>query len=328
MIEVVVVGSAGIDLVTYVQNFPKSGETIIGNSFEQKFGGKGANQAVILSRLGTKCGFCAMIGEDSYGDLYMNQLINEGVNINGILKTNLVPTGVACITVANGGANMIIINPGANYSLHKDHIQYTLTSLFQSAKVLVCQNEIPPESTLFALQLGKQLGMLTIFNPAPISSNRELLWNSILEADIICPNETEIYELLNHEFSVETIEDIQIATQNLHQRGVKIIIVTLGSRGAFLSTNLFHELIPAPIVENCIDTVGAGDCFVGTLAHHLSHGSNLHNAIEKSIQCASISVTRKGAQESYPTSAELISLGIVNNEDYDKSNIRQLHGLI
>lgn len=203
-----------------------------------------------------------MIGEDSYGDLYINQLLNEGVNIEGVVRTNLISTGVACITVADGGANMIVINPGANYHLNIDHIQRIVT-LFQSASVLVCQNEIPPESTLFALQLGKKLGMLTIFNPAPISSDRQLLWNSILEADIICPNETELYELLNHEFPVDTIEEIQLATENLHQRGVKIIIVTLGSRGAFLSTNNIKEVIPAPIVENCIDTVGAGDCFVG-----------------------------------------------------------------
>ena len=251
-------------LVTYVKIFPKSGETIIGKSFEQKFGGKGANQAVILSRLGTKCGFCASIGEDSYGDLYLNQFINEGIAIEGITRTNGVSTGIACITVADNGSNMIVINPGANSHLSIEHIQSIMTS-FQNASVLVCQNEIPPESTLFALQLGKKLGMLTIFNPAPISSNRQLLWDSILQADIICPNETELYELLDQQFPVDTIEEIQFATQQIHQRGVQIIIVTLGSRGALLSMNDKVEIIPAPIVENCIDTVGAGDCFVGKL---------------------------------------------------------------
>lgn len=263
-----------------MKNFPRSGETIIGKSFEQKFGGKGANQAVILSRLGSTCGFCGTLGQDSYGDMYLQQLNNEGVNITGISRKDSVSTGIACITVEETGSNMIIINPGANYHLSKDHIGSTLTA-FQSASVLICQNEILPECTLFALELGKQFEMLTIFNPAPISSDRETLWKSILMADIICPNETELFELLEQKFPVESIEDIRLATHHLHQQGVKIVIVTLGSRGAFLSTNHGHtELIPAPVVENCIDTVGAGDCFVGKKFFRLgSYFSNIYDGI-------------------------------------------------
>lgn len=254
-------------LVTYVHNFPKVGETIIGKSFEQKFGGKGANQAVILSRLGTHCGFCGMIGSDSYGDLYLNQFIKEGVLTNGVLRSTTSPTGVACITVADGGANTIVINPGANFDLTPDMAAKTIP-LFETSTVMVCQNEIPPETTLSALQLGSQLGMLTIFNPAPISDNKEHLWRSVLQADIVCPNETELYELLNKEFPIDTMSDIENATTELLRRGVKIALITLGSRGAYVVSQSMRELIPAPVVENCIDTVGAGDCFVGKRVCH------------------------------------------------------------
>jgi ribokinase len=249
-------------LVTYVDNFPKIGETIIGKSFEQKFGGKGANQAVILSRLGTQCGFCAMLGTDLYGTSYLEQLMKERVLILGISRTSEAPTGVACITVADGGANMIIINPGANSLLSPAAVSSTLPS-FAHSSVMVCQNEIPSETTLAALQMGSQLGMLTIFNPAPISDQRETLWQSILQADIVCPNETELFELLDRVYPVDTEKEIEIAASQLIQRGAKIVLVTMGSRGAFVMTRHMSEHIPAPVVENCIDTVGAGDCFVG-----------------------------------------------------------------
>jgi ribokinase len=250
--------------VTYVTNFPKKGETIIGLSFEQKFGGKGANQAVILSRLGSQCGFCAMIGDDSYGDSYLNQLSREGVLLNGLSRTSAGPTGVACITVAEGGANMIVINPGANFLFTPQYVDQILP-MYESATVLVCQNEIPPESTLRALQIGEKLGMLTIFNPAPISSDRESLWKSVLQADIVCPNETELYELLEGNFPIETEEQIIVAAHELLRRGVKVALVTLGSKGALVASKGGTEIISAPLVENCVDTVGAGDCFVGKL---------------------------------------------------------------
>jgi ribokinase len=251
-----------ISLVTYVENFPKIGETIIGKSFEQKFGGKGANQAVILSRLGTQCGFCAMLGTDLYGTSYFEQLMKERVMIPGISRTSEAPTGVACITVADGGANMIIINPGAN-SLLSPAIVSSILPSYAHCAVMVCQNEIPPETTLAALQIGSQLGMLTIFNPAPISDKKETLWEAILQADIVCPNETELFELLDRTHPVDTENEIEIAASQLIHRGAKIVIVTMGSRGALVVTRQLTELIPAPVVENCLDTVGAGDCFVG-----------------------------------------------------------------
>jgi ribokinase len=339
-------------LVTYVQKFPQIGETIIGNSFEQKYGGKGANQAVILSRLGSECHFCGMVGKDSYGESYLQQFLKEGVDISGIIQTSQASTGVACITVADGGANMIIINPGANYLLTPELIS-SMIPKFQTSSVMICQNEIPSETTLTALQLGSQYGMLTILNPAPISGDKETLWKSLLEADIVCPNETELYELLEQLYPVETINEIEIAARQLIQKGVKIVLVTMGSRGALVATRQGVDIIPAPPVENCIDTVGAGDCFVGkpqtfapllphlysssssssfspllgTLAHHLSRGASLHTAIQKAVQCASISVTRKGAQESYPTTEELSSLGLINQEICEKTTIRSSLGL-
>jgi ribokinase len=334
-------------LVTYVEKFPQIGETIIGKSFEQTFGGKGANQAVILSRLGSQCHFCGMVGKDSYGESYLQKFLKEGVDISGIIQTSEAPTGVACITVADGGANMIIINPGANYHLSSELIS-SLIPKFQTASVMICQNEIPSETTLAALQLGSQYGMLTIFNPAPISADKEALWKSVLEADIVCPNETELFELLEQAYPVETVEEIEIAARQLIEKGVKIVLVTMGSRGALVATRQGTEVIPAPAVENCIDTVGAGDCFVGkpldlpsfprsflilfslllgTLAHHLSHGASLHESIAKAVQCASISVTRKGAQESYPSTEELISLGLINQQSFEKAAIRMSLGL-
>lgn len=215
-----------------------------------------------------------MLGKDSYGESYLQQFLKEGVDASGIIQTSDASTGVACITVADGGANTIVINPGANYSLTSDLITSILPT-FQSSSVMICQNEIPSEATLTALQLGSQYGMLTIFNPAPISGEKEFLWKSLLQADIVCPNETELYELLEQVYPVETVNEIEIAARQLIEKGVKIVLVTMGSRGALVATRQGVDIIPAPPVENCIDTVGAGDCFVGTFPlHPYSHSTS------------------------------------------------------
>jgi ribokinase len=260
------INSSIYSLVTYVKNFPKVGETIIGLSFEQTYGGKGANQAVMLTRLGSSTGFCVMLGADSYGIDYQNHLKAEGILSDGLLQSKSSPTGVACITVAEGGANMIVINPGANYTLTPDLISTALPT-FESARTLICQNEILPESTRAALAYGRGKGMLTIFNPAPISSNLEILWDLLSLADIVCPNETELFALLNGEYPIDTEEEICQAALALVKRGARLAVVTMGKRGACVVQSPGEEylIVPAPEVPNSVDTVGAGDCFVGKM---------------------------------------------------------------
>jgi ribokinase len=235
-------------------------------SFEKNFGGKGANQALQCARLGVKTVFCGCVGGDSLGDEYITQLRIE--NVEAIMKqSNNQGTGVASITVDEGGQNTIVIVQGANLSLTKDEIISREEILFQNSKVLICQNEIPYETTKESLVLAKKYQLISIFNPAPYTKDIE---KSLIElCDIVCPNELELSSLTG--LATTTNEEIKIAAEFLLSFGCKAVIVTLGSRGAFLaqksSINNGHEaeFFEVENKVNAIDTVGAGDSFIGFL---------------------------------------------------------------
>mmetsp|Transcript_9259 Transcript_9259/g.13942 ORF Transcript_9259/g.13942 Transcript_9259/m.13942 type:complete len:231 (+) Transcript_9259:50-742(+) len=192
--EIIVVGSANIDLVTYVRQLPRSGETIMGNAFVKKYGGKGANQAVIISRFTRNVTLCASVGNDDYGNDYIRQLLTEGCGVQNIVSTSEASTGVACITVSEDGSNTIVINPGANFYLTPAHVRETVDRSPQT-KVLVCQNEVSHDTTKAALHAASESGAVSIFNPAPMT-DREKVMELCQLADVVCPNETELYELI------------------------------------------------------------------------------------------------------------------------------------
>ena len=242
--------------MTYVDVLPKVGETVFGTSFLKSFGGKGANQAVQCARLGIKVGMAGVVGQDSYGSEYLAQLGAEGVDTSAMRRSDVVNTGTASIQVDQHGQNSIIIVQGANLDFLSEHV-VRLEEVIKTSNVVVCQNEIPQETTLATLQLCKTHGTVSIFNPAPASIDVLPL---LPLCDIVCPNETELATLTG--LPTNTDEEVQIAAGQLLDMGCRVVLVTLGARGASLNRTGESRIFPADQVK-AIDTVGAGDSFIG-----------------------------------------------------------------
>jgi len=296
---IVVVGSINMDLVIKSSFIPKLGETVIGDSFYKAYGGKGANQAVTVSKLGGNCYFIGKIGKDLFGNELKENLVKNKVNIDYLTEDNSNPTGIAFIIVDKNGENSIVVAPGANMMLKKEDIERAIP-IISRASTLLIQLEIPIETVEYALNLAKNYKFTSILNPAPA---RKKIDERILSlADIVTPNRSELEMITGIELRDEN--DIIKAGKRLLEYGIKWVIVTLGSRGvtAIGEDRVIH--IPAIKVEP-IDTTGAGDVFNGALTVKLSQGEPIERAIRYAVVCAGISVTRKGAQSSIPTLEEV-----------------------
>lgn len=292
---VAVVGSAMMDLTAYAQTLPKPGQTLVGDLFTTGFGGKGANQAVIAAHCGAEVHFIGKLGRDLFGDSIATNFSTLGINSYFVERTD-TPTGVAHIWVDGAGENRIIIIPGANHEIESSKAVAAIESI-EDLAVVIAQCEIRQEVSLATFRAAKARGSITILNPAPYQE----LTQEILElCDWIIPNETEFRELHGQ---LPTSDEILRKF-----RPGKNSVVTLGSLGAAL-INADGSIIrtSAPIV-NAVDTTGAGDAFVGTFAYALASGLSSDKALALGIKVASLSVTKKGAQSSYPTQAEISTL--------------------
>lgn len=292
---IAVIGSAMMDLTAYSHIIPKPGQTIIGELFTTGFGGKGANQAVMAALCGANVHFIGSIGRDLFGDSIVENFQKLGIDSDGIQRSN-TPTGVAHIWVNEEGENRIIVIPGSN---HEIEISKAIASLndIENLSVVVAQCEIKQHVTLAVFTAAKARGAITILNPAPFEPLSEEL---LAMCDWLIPNETEFKSLAN----VEPYEDKNLTGFRLGMNS----IVTLGAQGAVLiSADGSITRIPAPKVS-VVDTTGAGDAFVGSFAYGLALGMNPETAVERGIRIASMSVSKKGAQSSYPTQAEIAML--------------------
>lgn len=295
---ILVVGSINMDLVIKAESIPKPGETISGGTFYRAYGGKGANQAVTVARLGEECYFVGRIGNDIFGGELKQNLIKNGVNIDYLVEDRDNPTGIAFIMVDKNGENSIIVAPGANRFLSQEDVTRSLP-IMSKAKILLTQLEIPIDTVAFSLELAKRYKITTILNPAPA---REIDPYILSFADIVTPNESELKFLTGIEPQEE--KDIIIAGEKLLEYGTKTVIVTLGSKGAMIIEKDLRLHIPA-IKVSPVDTTGAGDVFNGTLAVRLANGDSIANAVRYAVVSAGISVTRRGAQDSIPTLEEV-----------------------
>ncbi|KAH8270724.1 hypothetical protein KR044_012693 [Drosophila immigrans] len=298
-LEVLVFGSAIIDFICYTPRLPAAGETLHGHKFERGFGGKGANQCVAAARLGSRTALIAKLGDDSFGHDYLQQLRVEQVNVQHVQQLPQQSTGIAQIAVADGGENNIIIVTGANNLLSVQDVS-AAKELFQQAKVLVCQLETPIAATLAALREFKGISIVNAA-PALAETPPELLQL----ASILCVNETEA-ALMTGVPSISSISEANAAMQRLRQLGANTVIITLGKLGAVCvqPTQPDMEHVPAPQVppELVVDTTGAGDAFIGALAHHLArHPERALSAhIAAACEVASKSVQLPGTQASFP----------------------------
>jgi ribokinase len=304
--EIIVVGSTNTDLVVRVPTLPRPAETILGGEFFQAAGGKGANQAVAAARAShSPVCFVTSIGDDGFGKASLATLNRENLVTDQMLISHAKPSGVALIVVDDLGQNQIAVAPGANHLLTPDHIDALPKSLWKTAKVLLVSLEIPIETALRALSIGKKNGLLTILNPAPAQTvvpPRELLEH----VDLVTPNEREASSLAD--FSVDSVQDaIQAAHVIAAQK--RRVVITLGALGAVVYDETGHSAHLPPFQVEPVDTVAAGDALNGALAVALAEGQPLVEAVRWSMRAAAISVTRSGAQPSLPTRSEIDAFG-------------------
>lgn len=297
--KILVIGSSNTDMVIKTNNFPVPGETILGGRFLMNAGGKGANQAVAAARLGGVVTFVGKIGDDIFGKQAVQQLEDEGINVNFVAVDPDNPSGVAMITVDRKAENTIVVAPGSNGTLSPEDFDKALSELYEAEFVLM-QLEIPIPTVEYIARIAAQKQKKVILNPAPAAElSVELLQNLY----IITPNETEA-ELLT-KIKVSDESSALKAAEALHQKGVEIVIITMGAAGAFLLASGISELIKAPKVE-AVDTTAAGDTFNGALVVALSEGRSIHDSILFANKAAAISVTRIGAQSSVPYRNEVV----------------------
>jgi ribokinase len=298
--KILIAGSSNTDMVIKTHNFPAPGETILGGRFLMNAGGKGANQAVAAARLGGRVTFVGKIGDDIFGKQAVQQLEDEGINVDFVTVDPENPSGVALITVDKKGENSIVVAPGSNGTLSPADFDKAIAEL-QDSEFVLMQLEIPIPTVehIASLASGKQKKV--VLNPAPAAVlSDELLQNLY----IITPNETEA-ELLTG-IKVTDEQTALKAASVLHDKGVEIVIITMGSAGAFLLKDGKSEIISAPKVE-AVDTTAAGDTFNGALVVALSEGKTIQVSIAFANQAASISVTRIGAQSSVPFRKEILN---------------------
>jgi ribokinase len=292
---IVVVGSAMMDLTAYADVLPEPGQTLAGQLFTTGFGGKGANQAVMAANCGAQVHFIGKLGDDVFGKAIAENFVKVGIN-SQFVETSTTPNGVAHIWVDGKGENRIIIIPGANHEIETAKAVEAINSI-QNLEIVVAQCEIKQEVTLATFRAAKARGCTTILNPAPY---QEISAELLDLCDWIIPNETEFRELHG---SLPASDEILKTF-----RPGKNSIVTLGSKGAvFVSADGQIHHAPAAQVT-AVDTTGAGDAFVGSFAFALASGQDPVMAMKFGIKIASLTVTRKGAQSSYPDQTEIATL--------------------
>lgn len=293
MKNICVIGSLNMDLVVNVDTMPKPGQTIIGSNFKEVPGGKGANQAVAMARLNGNVSMIGKVGEDGFGQTLINSLKNDKVDTTYI-QTSKGATGVALITVDKNAQNSIVVSPGANFEVKEDDIDNNIEAI-KNSDIVVLQLETPLNTIKYALNKAKELNKYTILNPAPaVKLDDEIIKN----VDLLTPNETEL-EIISG-VSIETEEDIQKAAQIMIEKGVKELIVTLGSKGS-LYINKEKSMFKKAYKVEVVDTTAAGDSYTGALAVALSQDKNIEDAMDFASKVGALSVLKEGAQSSLPT---------------------------
>ena len=294
-----VIGSINMDLVMYTDRIPRPGETVRGKAFRQIPGGKGANQACAAAKLGADVRMIGCVGDDSFGGRLKESLGKDGVNVDHVLVQPGVSTGVAIILVEESGYNCITIASGANDCITKESIG-KLRHVITESDVILLQLEIPIDTVREAILTAKAAGKTVILNPAPAASlDEEILKNT----DILTPNETEL-ELLSG-LKADTLENIEAAGKALLEKGVKELVVTLGSRGCLHMTRQASVRYDAYRVK-AVDTTAAGDSFNAALAVSLCEGKTMEEAIGFAMKVGAMTVTKEGAQPSLPYLAEVM----------------------
>lgn len=292
--RIVVVGSANIDLTTFTDQFPRPGETIFAREFHLGFGGKGANQAVAARRCGAEVSMLARLGDDLFGPATLNNFASLGIDTTHVRITPGVSSGVAPIFVDASGQNRILVVKGANDRLTPADID-AASGLLSAADFIILQLEIPLETVYYTLRFARAHNIRSILNPAP---GQPLAAGEIAPADYLIPNETEAEALTG--LPVRHLAEARTCAARLLESGVRRVIITLGSNGALCARADGMEHI-APFSVSAVDTTGAGDAFIGSLACFLAQGLAESESISRANLYAALSTLAIGTQKSFPS---------------------------
>lgn len=290
------------DTAYLAKRMPKIGETISGTGFSVGPGGKGSNQAVAAARAGSKVSFISKIGRDTFGDMALKTYADAGVTPK-VVQMDDMPTGAAFIYVNDeNGENAIIVYPGAAGTIGIADVEAARETI-EGSKIFVTQLEQPAAAATRALEIAREAGVITVFNPAPAEPFPDTIYPL---CDYIVPNETEAAALVG--FSLSSLEEARKAGDVLLRKGARTALITLGERGVLYHTPEHSEHVPAIAAGPVIDTTGAGDAFVGGFSAALASGIGPVNAVQFGCATAGISVTRRGTAPSMPTLAEIEAL--------------------
>jgi len=295
----VVVGSANTDLVVRCPRIPQPGETVLGGSFFQASGGKGANQAVAAARLGAHVRFVARVGRDPFGAAARAAYAAEGIATDHCREDSAAASGVALILVDGQGENAIAVAPGANARLSPADVDRAAEAI-RGARLLVLQLEVPGDTILHAARIADAAGVPVLLDPAPVPEDG--LPTGLLElVTILKPNESEAARLSGR--AVDGVAGGIAAARVLRARGPRLVVVTLGSRGAVVADADGEVFVP-PFPVTAIDSTAAGDAFTGALAVGLAEGLPPREAVRRAAAAGALAATREGAQPSLPTRGE------------------------
>ncbi len=297
--KILVIGSTNLDFIINMKKIPVPGETVMGDSLEIAFGGKGANQAYACGNLGGDIVFLCAVGSEKESDQMLSSLSKAGVDITHVLVNKEQPTGRAYIYVNEQGNNCIVVVAGSNNLCTEEYIKQN-HAILEQADIIMLQMEIPLSAVCYAVREANRLGKTVILNPAPMPDSfpEELL----PLIDYLTPNETELEHVSG--MAVRDIPSARKAAELLLKKGLKNVIVTLGKRGALLVGQNGSRHFPATDTP-VVDTTAAGDTFNAGFAVYLSERRPVDSAITFANCAAGISVTRKGAQPSIPKRSEI-----------------------
>ena len=302
MKKILVIGSMNMDFVTDVPHMPAVGETVLAQGLEFVPGGKGANQAFAMGRLGGDVAMLGAVGADTYGEKLCHNLQSAGVDVSQIKRCCDAATSVAVIGVTPQGDNSIIVLPGANQAVDRAYLEEH-HDLLEACDILAMQLEIPLDTVVYAAREAKALGKTVVLDPAPaVPDLPEELYPCL---DLIKPNETELAILTGRAYRPEDLRDNALALQ---AKGVKNVLVTLGGEGSYLLKEDGSEArFPADKTVKVVDTTAAGDSFMAGLCVGLAQGQSLEEAARLASAVSDIVVTRRGAQTSIPTLEEVLA---------------------
>lgn len=297
---ITVVGSINIDIVALTDDYPLRGQTIFGKKIEYFPGGKGANQATAVAKLGKEVNMIGAVGADLYGDKLIDSLQENNVNTTYVKRSNSLATGTAIITIDQTAENTMLVLKGANDNLLIEDAESAITDL-KDSKVLLVQMEVPQETVIRAMQLAKENGIYVILDPAPAEG---ITVKALDYADVITPNRQETQHLLG--IDVVDIDSALEAAKGFENMGVKNSIIKMADKGSVVYQSGVWQFVESVPVD-AVDTVGAGDAFAGALACGISDGHDLLSAVKFATIVGALKVTKLGAQVGIPTLDEVKS---------------------